>query len=125
MVGDLSLVRQYALSLPGTAEQPHFDMTSFRVRGKIFATATADETRLHVFVDESEVAATVAELAGSQEPLAFEPLLWGERVRGLRITLAAASDDRVRELLAEAWRRKAGRRLVSDWDMSAPGSGPA
>jgi len=90
-------------------------MTSFRVRGKIFATATADETRLHVFVDESEVAATVADHHGS-EPVAFEPLLWGERVRGLRITLPAAAADRVRELLAEAWRRKAGPRLVAQFD---------
>ena len=120
-MGDLSQAREFALSLPGTAEQPHFDMTSFRVRGKIFATATADETRLHVFVDESEVAATVAEHGspqhgGGQEPLAFEPLLWGERVRGLRIRLAAAADDRVRELLAEAWRSKAGPRLVAQFD---------
>jgi len=115
-VGDLSQAREFALSLPGTAEQPHFDMASFRVRGKIFATATADETRLHVFVDESEVAATVAEQRAGQEPLAFEPLLWGERVRGLRIRLAAAADDRVRELLAEAWRSKAGPRLVAQFD---------
>ena len=120
-MGDFSQAREFALSLPGTAEQPHFDMTSFRVRGKIFATATADETRLHVFVDESEVAATVAEHSGpqhggGQERLAFEPLLWGQRVRGLRITLAAAPDDRVRELLAEAWRSKAGPRLVAQFD---------
>jgi hypothetical protein len=113
-VGDLSQARDFALSLPGAAEEPHFDMTSFRVRGKIFATATADEARLHVFVDESEVAATIAEHRGSK-PVPFEPLLWGERVRGLRITLAAAPADRVRELLAEAWRRKAGPRLVAQF----------
>jgi hypothetical protein len=117
-VGDLSRARAFALSLPGTAEEPHFDMTSFRVRGKIFATATADETRLHVFVDESEVAATVAERADPRHT-AFEPLLWGGRVRGLRVTLAAAPDDRVRELLAEAWRRKAGPRLVAQFDARA------
>ncbi len=110
-MGDLSQARQYALSLPGTAEEPHFDMTSFRVNGKIFATAPADGTRLHVFVDEGEVAAAVAEEHG-----AFEPLLWGQRVRGLRIELAAAPDDQVRELLTEAWRRKASKRLVAEFD---------
>ena len=124
-MGDLSQAREYALSLPGTAEEPHFDMTSFRVNGKIFATASADETRLHVFVDESEVAATVAEERGAEQPRAFEPLLWGQRVRGVRILLAAAPDERVRELLAEAWRRKAGRRLVAEFDMSEPGTGDA
>ena len=120
-MGDLSHARAFALSLPGTSEEPHFDMTSFRVRGKIFATAPADETRLHVFVDEAEVAATVGEQSGAEqsgagEPRAFEALLWGQRVRGLRVLLAAAPDDRVRELLAEAWRRKAGRRLAAQLD---------
>jgi len=31
-------VRQFALAMPEASEAPHFDMTSFRVRGKIFAT---------------------------------------------------------------------------------------
>jgi len=35
-----------------------------------------------VFVDEQEIAASVAE-----NPEAFEPLRWGQRVRGLRIDL--------------------------------------
>ena len=125
-MGDLSQAREFALSLPGTAEQPHFDMTSFRVGGKIFATAGADELRLHVFLDRSEVEATVAEQPGSDHrgaglPGAFEPLLWGQQVRGLRILLAAAPADRVRELLAESWRRKAPKRLVAQFD-AATGS---
>ena len=107
------------MSLPGTSEEPHFDMTSFRVKGKIFATAPADETRLHIFVDESEVAATVAEQPGAGLPCAFEALVWGQRVRGLRVLLAAAPNERVRELLAEAWRRKAGRRLAAELDAAA------
>jgi hypothetical protein len=113
-VSDLSQARAFALSLPGTSEEPHFDMTSFRVNGRIFATAPADETRLHIFVDESEIAASVAELPG-----ACEPLLWGQRVRGLRVQLAAAPDDRVSELLADAWRRKASKRLVAEFDAAS------
>jgi hypothetical protein len=124
-MGDLAHAREFALSLPGTSEEPHFDMTSFRVKGKIFATAPADETRLHVFVDEGEIAAAVAEQSGAGEPRAFEPLLWGQRVRGLRILLAAAPDERVRELLHEAWRRKAPRRLAAEWDAARGPDGPA
>ncbi len=86
-------------------------MTSFRVMGKIFATAPPDETRLHVFVDAAEIEATVAEAPG-----AFESLSWGQQVRGLRVLLAAAPDDRVRELLAQSWRRKAPKRLVAEFD---------
>ena len=58
---DLDLVRRFALALPEATEEPHFDMTSFRVRGRIFATATPDEVQLHVFVDEPKVSASVAE----------------------------------------------------------------
>ena len=115
-MGDLSRARAFALSLPGTTEEPHFDMTSFRVRGRIFATAPADESRLHIFVDEDEIVATIAEERGTEGPSAFEPLLWGQQVRGLRVMLALAPDDRVRELLADAWRRKAGKRLVAELD---------
>jgi len=89
-------------------------MTSFRVRGKIFATVTPDEERLHVFVDEPEIAASVAE-----DPAAFEPLLWGKAVRGLRVLLSAAPPGRVEELLAEAWRRKAPKRLTAEYDAQA------
>ena len=110
-MSDLSHARAFALSLPGTSEEPHFDMTSFRVNGRIFATAPADETRLHIFVDESEIAASVAELPG-----ACEPLLWGQRVRGLRVRLPAAPQERVAELLEESWRRKAPRSLVAELD---------
>jgi hypothetical protein len=114
---DLDLVRQFALALPGTNEEPHFDMTSFRVRGKIFATATPDEVYLHVFVDEPEVRASVAE-----QPEAFEPLLWGAKVRGVRVSLAGAPPERVRELIEESWRRKAPARLVAELDRTSPGS---
>jgi hypothetical protein len=115
-VGDLAQARSFALSLPGTSEEPHFDMTSFRVNGRIFATGAADESCLHIFVDESEVAASAAEEGGADAPHAVEPLVWGRRVRGLRVVLAHAPDERVRELLALAWRRKAGRRLAADFD---------
>jgi hypothetical protein len=112
---DLDLVRRFALALPGATEEPHFDMTSFRVRGKIFATAPPDEVHLHLFVDEPEVSASVAE-----HPAAFEPLLWGPRVRGVRVSLPDAPPERVRELIEESWRRKAPARLVAEYDRAGP-----
>ena len=109
-MGDLEGARRFALSLPGATEEPHFEAASFRVRGKIFATAPPDGEHLHVFVDEGEVHAAVAE-----DPAAFEPLMWGQRLRGLRVRLAAAGQDRVEELLEESWRRKAPARLAAGW----------
>ena len=34
----LKFLREFALSLPETTEEPHFEKTSFRVKKKIFAT---------------------------------------------------------------------------------------
>jgi hypothetical protein len=108
-VTDIDSVRAFAMSLPGTGEEPHFDKTSFRVKKKIFATAPPDGSYLNVFVGDDEVAASVAE-----DPGAFEPLFWGKQLRGLRVLLAAAEQDRVAELLEEAWRRKAPASLVAE-----------
>ena len=109
MAMPLTAVRELALALPGATEEPPFDMVSFRVRGKIFATVPPDELHLHVFVDDAETQACVAE-----DPAVYEPLLWGGKPRGLRISLAGAARDRVAELLEESWSRKAPARLIAE-----------
>ncbi|OOQ59625.1 MmcQ/YjbR family DNA-binding protein [Mucilaginibacter pedocola] len=40
--------RQFTLSLPHVTEEPHFDKTSFRIGGKIFATMVAEHHRATV-----------------------------------------------------------------------------
>lgn len=116
-MGDLEQAREFALSLPAVTEEPHFDMSSFRVRGRIFATVPPGGEFLHVFVDEGEIRAAVAE-----DPGAFEPLLWGQRIRGVRVRIAAAAGDRVADLLEESWRRKAPARLAAEWDRTRGGA---
>jgi hypothetical protein len=107
----LDEARRFSLSLPEASEEPHFDMSSLRVRGKIFATIPPDEARLHVFVDEGETTAAIAE-----DPAAFEELWWGKQRRGVRVNLAAADAGRVFELLEDSWRRKAPKRLGAAHD---------
>jgi hypothetical protein len=107
----LEQARRFALSLPEATEQPHFDKSSYRVRGKIFATVPPDNRHLNVFVDESETRASVAD-----DPVAFDELWWGKKLRGVRVNLRAADSQRVFELLEESWRRKAPKRLVQDLD---------
>lgn len=118
-MSDVATARRFALSLPEATEEPHFEMSSFRVRGKIFATVPPDGAHLHVFVGELEAAASAAE-----NPDAFEPLRWGQRVRGLRVRLGSAPDGRVMELLEESWRRNAPQRLVAAHDLSRRTAGP-
>ena len=86
-------------------------MASFRVRGKIFVTVPPEGTRLHVFIDPLEVEGYVA-----QDPAAFEPLHWGDRLSGLRVNLAVAPAAILAEIIEEAWRRKAPKRLVAAFD---------
>ena len=50
----LEQARRFALSLPEVVEAPHHELSSFRIRGKIFATVPPDGKHLHVFVDEQQ-----------------------------------------------------------------------
>jgi hypothetical protein len=106
----LADVRAFALALPGTTEAPHFEVQSFRLGTKIYATYTA-EAELRVFVDADGVAAAVARAPG-----VVAPLHWGEKLAGARVRLADADPEHVRALLVEAWARKAPRRVVAAWE---------
>ena len=104
-------VRRLALALPETAEAPHFDMTAFRVAGKIFATIPPEGGRVHIFVSDEEVDAYCAEYPG-----VVEELWWGTKRRGCRVLLRGASAPLLRELLVEAWRRRAPKKVLAAFD---------
>ncbi|MGC1523662.1 MAG: MmcQ/YjbR family DNA-binding protein [Steroidobacteraceae bacterium] len=103
----LNDARRIAMSLPEVTEEPHFAYTSFRVKGKIFATAPPNGEHLHIFVadEDRETALVLA-------PGVVEKLWWGGKVRGLRVALARASRPLVAELLNKAWSRRAPKALV-------------
>ena len=100
-----------ALALPGTHEEPHFEMRSFRVGKKIFATLPPGGSHLHVFVTADVVRAAV-----QSDPLAFAELIWGRQLAGVRVDLARAERNAVRALLESAWRRRATKALLEAHD---------
>ena len=102
-------VRGLALALPEVTEAPHHERTSFRVRGKIFATMPPDGGSVNVLLDEEDALAA----AGDGGP---EVLRWGQKVVGVRVDLAGADADMLAELLEDAWRRRAPKALVSELD---------
>jgi hypothetical protein len=105
---NVAQLRRYALSLPEVTEEPHFDYASFRVRGKIFVTVPPDGQFAHIFVGEEEREAALAVHAGF-----VEKLVWGGKVRGLRVCLARAASSVVNGLVRMAWKQKAPKALVA------------
>ena len=108
MTAKLASARKFALSLPEVTEAPHFHLSSFRVKGKIFATVPPEETHLNIFVDDAE-----REMMVAMNPKAYEKLWWGKNVVGLRVALAHAKSKEVQELLQSAWLLKAPKKLVA------------
>ena len=109
----LDTARRFALSLPETTEEPHFEKSSFRVKGKIFATVPQGGKHLHIYVDPDEARALIDE-----EPRAYEEIMWGRRpaAEWLRVNLPAAGTAQVRELLEGAWRSKAPKKVLAAYD---------
>jgi hypothetical protein len=104
-IGD---VRRIAMSLPEVTEEPHFEFTSFRIRGKIFATAPPNGEHVHIFIADGERDPAIA-----MEPQFLEKLFWGGKVRGLRVVLRKAKPRVVAELLRRAWTHKAPKTLAA------------
>jgi hypothetical protein len=101
-------VRALALALPETVEQDHHGRPSFRVEGKIFATLW-DEAHANVMLDEPGIQTAVQD-----HPDACAELWWGKRLRAVQLRLDRATEELVVDLLADAWERKAPRRLSRD-----------
>jgi hypothetical protein len=99
--------RELALELPEAAEADHHGRPSFRVAGKIFATLW-DETHLNVMLDEPGVLTAV-----QSEPEACAEFWWGKRLGAVQVDLDRSGVELVADLLADAWERKAPKRLLN------------
>lgn len=106
---------QYARSLPGVTEEPHFQYSSFRVCGKIFLTVPPREQHLRVFLGEEHREPALAMYSDF-----MEKLTWGKKVVGLCIELAKAKPAVVRALIFEAWRAKASKSLLLKTSSAIP-----
>lgn len=106
----LAEVRKLALSLPAATERPAYGMPCFRVRDKIFTSMPA-EGWIAVKTTYGERAALVA-----GNPAAFSVTQHYRNYPMVVVTLAAVDPDELRELVIEAWRLTAPKRLVAAFD---------
>lgn len=101
--------RALALALPEATEEDHHGIPSFRVGGKIFATAPDDE-HVRIMLDEGGIRAAVAE-----NPAACQELYWGKQLACVVVELAAMAPEDISDLLIDAWSRKASTALAREF----------
>lgn len=99
--------RQLALSLPEVAEQDHFGMPSFRVKGKIFMTLQPDLGR--AMVKLSLIDQSVFVLSKFYWPV---PGGWG-RKGATYVDLKKVGKRMFQDSVTQAWLRVAPKRLVA------------
>ncbi|MGO1055847.1 MmcQ/YjbR family DNA-binding protein [Crossiella sp. CA198] len=100
-----------ALALPEAHERPAWGRTCFRVKDKIFASMSPDGVEVAIKVAEDERLALVA---GDPDTFSVPPHYqnWGMVVAQLDTVQA----DELGELLTEAWRMTAPKRLLAAFD---------
>ncbi|GAA2218732.1 MmcQ/YjbR family DNA-binding protein [Streptomyces nogalater] len=105
---DAEDVRRIALSLPDTTEKVAWNMPTFRVAGKMFATLPEDETSIAVRCPKEERDELVL-----AEPDKFWIAGHEAQFAWVRARLAALEDEaELHDILADSWRQAAPPRLL-------------
>ncbi len=108
---DFDTARKLALALPGVEEGTSYGTPAFRVRGKLFARLHEDGECLVVRADLD-----IRDLLLQADPRAF---LVTDHYRAhpwVLARLGTVSRDQLGEVLEQAWRQRASRRLVQEFD---------
>jgi len=104
---DAEQVRWFALSFPGAEEYDHGGRPSFRVHGRPRFASGLDDEGINIALSEESIAEAVAEW-----PHACAEDWRGPRLVSVRLAYPHLPDDIVRELITDAWTRRAPRRLI-------------
>jgi hypothetical protein len=86
---------------------------TFRVRGKMFAAGSAESPTMSLKASREEQAELIA-----ARPETFSIAPYTGRFGWVRVRLADVGADELAELLTEAWRRTAPKRLVTAYDVA-------
>ena len=105
--------REIALALPGAEQRSHFETIDFRVRNRIFCRLPGNG-RMTVRITPEEQAELMAE---SPETFTAPPNQWG-RHGWTFVHLAEADAKQLREVVTDAWRRLAPKKLLAEFDAS-------
>ncbi len=105
-----------ALALPRTEDRVTWGNHTLRVGERMFAVSAPESSHVSVKATRTEQAELIA-----ADPETFSVAPYVGRFGWVRIALDRVDADELAELLTEAWRRTAPRRLVTSYDRSHPG----
>jgi len=111
----LTTVRRLALALPGVEEGPCYGTPGFRVRGKFLARLWEDGETLVVKCGDDE-----RDFRMQADP---ETFFTTDHYRGyptVLIRLARVRTADLRDILEQAWRRSAPKRLIAEYEKRSP-----
>ncbi|MEV4171390.1 MmcQ/YjbR family DNA-binding protein [Nonomuraea sp. NPDC049709] len=111
-------VRRIALALPETAEKTMYGTPAFYVRNKWFARVREEGDLLVLPVASQEERDAL--LAAGPATFCTTPHYDGHAI--VLVRFGAVDAEEMGELLADAWRLRAPRRLAAGFDAWAPGS---
>jgi len=97
-------VQNIARTLPETTEGPQYDKSSLRVGGKAFLIRGGDET-FSIITDDRDVML-------QSSPDIYESIPHHVGTKWVVVRLARISEEELREIMADAWRIRAPRRLI-------------
>ena len=105
------IVRQLALALPGVKEASSYRTTAFKVNGKLLARFHQDGESLVVKVEFA-----VREVLIGANPKTFYVTDHYRCWPYMFVRIASVDRDELRQLLEDAWRRNAPKRVVAAWE---------
>src|SRR3954462_13575441 len=104
-------VRQIALALPETEERPPYGTPGFRVKDRLFARIREEGVLLVRCADEGE-----KDFLLRADPEKFFTVPHYDGHASVLVRLAAVDREELAELLTEAWRVRAPKRLAESLD---------
>ena len=106
--------RRLCLSMPDAQELETWGEATFRYRDRIFAMGSDGGEFISIKASLDDQAGLV-----EMDPKTFAPAAYTGRYGWVRVRLAGIGKDLAQQLVTNAWKRTAPRRVVADYELKA------